>query len=41
MGLDHFEVRKFTAIHRHWLLSCVSYLFLAEFQQRHGKKIRT
>ena len=41
LGLDHFEVRKFTAIRRHLLLSCVSYLFLAEFQQRHGKKIRT
>ena len=31
LGLDHFEVRKFRSIQRHLILSCVSYLFLAEF----------
>jgi SRSO17 transposase len=35
LGMDHFEVRKFNAISRHLLLSCVSHLFLAEFQQQH------
>lgn len=33
LGLDHFEVRKFRSIQRHLILSCVSYLFLAEFHQ--------
>ena len=36
LGMDHFEVRKFNAISRHLLLSCVSHLFLAEFQQQHA-----
>lgn len=41
LGLDHFEVRKYGAISRHLLLSCVSYLFLAEFvESRRGKKFR-
>jgi len=31
LGMDHFEVRKFQSIRRHLILSCVSYLFLAEF----------
>jgi len=35
LGLDHFEVRKYLSIQRHLILSCVSYLFLAEFQQEH------
>jgi len=35
LGLDHFEVRKFQSIQRHLILSCVSYLFLAEFHQQH------
>lgn len=35
LGLDHFEVRKYLSIQRHLILSCVSYLFLAEFQQKH------
>jgi SRSO17 transposase len=39
LGLDHFEVRKFRSIQRHLVLSCVSYLFLAEFHQAHrGEK---
>jgi SRSO17 transposase len=39
LGLDHFEVRKFQSIQRHLILSCVSYLFLAEFHQAHrGEK---
>jgi SRSO17 transposase len=36
LGMDHFEVRKFGSINRHLLLSCVSHLFLAEFQQQHA-----
>jgi SRSO17 transposase len=35
LGLDHFEVRKFQSIQRHLILSCVSYLFLAEFHHEH------
>jgi len=35
LGLDHFEVRKYLSIQRHLILSCVSYLFLAEFHQEH------
>jgi SRSO17 transposase len=39
LGMDHFEVRKFGAIQRHLILSCVSCLFLAEFHQAHrGEK---
>ena len=39
LGLDHFEVRKFNSITRHLILSCVSYLFLAEFhQENRGEK---
>jgi hypothetical protein len=33
LGMDHFEVRKFQSIRRHLILSCVSYLFLAEFHR--------
>jgi SRSO17 transposase len=36
LGMDHFEVRKFTAIQRHLLLSCLSHTFLAEFCLKHG-----
>jgi SRSO17 transposase len=36
LGMDHFEVRKYCSIQRHLILSCVSHLFLAEFQQAHG-----
>lgn len=38
VGLDHFEVRKYLSIQRHLILSCVSYLFLAEFVMRNKKK---
>jgi SRSO17 transposase len=39
LGLDHFEVRKYISIQRHLILSCVSYLFLAEFHLEHrGEK---
>jgi SRSO17 transposase len=39
LGMDHFEVRRFQSIQRHLILSCVSYLFLAEFHQAHrGEK---
>jgi len=39
LGMDHFEVRKFRSIQRHLILSCVSYLFLAEFHHAHrGEK---
>lgn len=39
LGMDHFEVRKYLSLRRHLILSCVSYLFLAEFQLRQrGKK---
>jgi len=39
LGMDHFEVRKFLSLRRHLILSCVSYLFLAEFhQERRGEK---
>jgi len=42
LGLDHFEVRKYLSIQRHLIVSCVSYLFLAEFQQAHrGEKSGT
>jgi hypothetical protein len=36
--MDHFEVRKFTAIQRHLLLSCLSHTFLVEFCLQHGGK---
>ncbi len=35
LGMDHFEVRKYGSVRRHLILSCVSYLFLAEFQAAH------
>lgn len=39
LGMDHFEVRKYGSIVRHLILTCVSYLFLAEFHQGHrGEK---
>jgi len=40
LGLDHFEVRHYGAIMRHLLLTCVSYLFLAEFVQQRKKRPR-
>ena len=42
LGMDHFEARQFKAIQRHLILTCVSYLFLAKFRQKHGdQKKRT
>ena len=42
LGLDHFEVRHFRSIARHLIITCISYLFLSEFRQRHrGEKTRT
>jgi len=39
LGMDHFEVRRFQSIQRHLIVSCVSYLFLAEFHEAHrGEK---
>lgn len=39
LGMDHFEVRKYTAIQRHLILSCVSHVFLSEFTGKHrGEK---
>jgi SRSO17 transposase len=39
LGMDHFEVRKYLAIQRHLILSCVSHVFLSEFTLKHrGKK---
>jgi SRSO17 transposase len=38
LGLDHFEVRRYGSLCRHLLLTCVSYLFLAEFRQRQKKR---
>jgi len=39
LGLDHYEARKYQAISRHLLISCVSHLFLAEFHlERRGEK---
>ena len=38
LGLDHFEVRRYVAIQRHLILTCVSHLFLAEFRQVNGGK---
>ena len=35
LGLDHFEVRKYLALRRHLILSCVSFQFLAEFHREH------
>jgi len=36
LGLDHFEARKYLCIKRHLIISCVSYLFLAEFRREHA-----
>jgi SRSO17 transposase len=39
LGMDHFEVRKYLSLRRHLILSCLSYLFLAQFHQEHrGEK---
>lgn len=41
LGLDHFEVRKYGAIQRHLILTCVSHLFLVEFRLNRVEKKRT
>lgn len=39
LGLDHFEARKFRAVHRHLILSCLSHTFLMEHCERYrGEK---
>jgi SRSO17 transposase len=38
VGLDHYEGRRWLGLQRHLILSAVSYLFLAEQQQRLGEK---
>ena len=38
LGLDHFEVRRYPAIARHLLLTCLSHLFLAEFVHQRKKR---
>ena len=38
LGLDHFEVRKYISIQRHFILTCVSHLFLAKFCLKHREK---
>jgi SRSO17 transposase len=39
LGMDHFEARKYPAVMRHLVLTCISHLFLAEFWlAERGKK---
>lgn len=39
LGMDHFEVRKYIAIQRHLILSCMSHVFLSEFHLKYrGEK---
>jgi SRSO17 transposase len=39
LGMDHFEVRKYHSIQRHFILTCLSHVFLSEFCLAHrGKK---
>lgn len=38
LGLDHFEVRGWRAIHRHLYLTQATYLFCARMQQRYREK---
>lgn len=35
LGMDHFEVRKYIAIQRHLILSCMSHVFLSEFHLKY------
>ena len=39
--LDHFEVRHVRSISRHLIVTCISYLFLAEFRERHRGRNQT
>lgn len=42
LGMDHFEVRKYPAVMRHLVLTCISHLFLAKFWlAERGKKTGT
>jgi len=41
LGMDHFEVRRYICIKRHLIVSCVSHLFLAEFQFANREKKNT
>lgn len=34
LGMDHFEVRKYTSVQRHLAISCVSHAFLAEVKHQ-------
>ena len=38
LGLNHAEVRKHRAIHRHLILTAVNYFFLQDWMLRHGAK---
>ncbi len=38
LGMDHFEVRSWQGIHRHFYISQLSQLFCARIQQKHRKK---
>ena len=38
LGMDHFEIRSWRGIHRHWYLTHVSQLFCARVQQQHREK---
>jgi len=42
LGLSHFEVRNYVSLRRHWIITAVSHLFLANVhQQWRGEKSRT
>jgi SRSO17 transposase len=42
LGLSHFEVRNYLSLRRHWILTAVSHLFLANVHQKwRGKKSGT
>ena len=38
VGLDHYEGRKYTGLKRHWIITAVSYLFLARVHATLRKK---
>jgi SRSO17 transposase len=38
IGLDQYEGRRYVGLKRHWVLSMVSYLFLAQVRQEWGEK---
>jgi len=41
LGMDHFEMRSWRGIHRHWYLTQVSQLFCARVQQQQREKKRS